>query len=175
MSASNATSHSSFSEKLSNILTNNKFAQAISFVLNEYAPILKQEYQKVFFPDYTKHDIDHLDEVLKIIEKLVPNEILSKLSQESLNIIVASVVFHDIGMLINEEMFKAMVVDGEYDDVRVDYFDKKTWKQLWEEYEYDSNYWDAEHSPFSNQSRTFMRLIPFVLPSPKSKDKRYFG
>lgn len=177
MSASNATSHSSFSEKLSNILTNNKFAQAISFVLNEYAPILKQEYQKVFFPDYTKHDIDHLDEVLKIIEKLVPNEILSKLSQESLNIIVASVVFHDIGMLINEEMFKAMVVDGEYDDVRVDYFDKKTWKQLWEEYEYDSNYWDEEQKKnvFGEGKHTIIKPNLDDLQTLDGYKKKYIG
>lgn len=144
MFTSNPTSKFSPSQWLNNIMTNNIFSQAIDFVLSEYNTIVNLKNQQVFFPNYTKHDIDHLYEVLKTIEKLVPDEISSKLSQESLSIIIASVVFHDIGMLINEEMFKAMVVDGVYDDVRVDYFDKKTWKQLWEEYEYDSNYWDEE-------------------------------
>ena len=143
MGSSNTTVFT-LSKRLDNVLNNNGFSQAINFILSEYKSILTLEKQMFFFPEYTKHDIDHIKSVLNTMENLVPNKILSELSQETLSVIIASVVFHDIGMLIDENMFKSMVIDGEYDDVRVDFFDEKTWKQLWNEYLFDSNYWNAE-------------------------------
>ena len=47
--------------------------------------------------------------------------------------VVFAIVLHDIGMHTEFSTFKAMI-EGKYDDVKVDVLDKKTWNELWIDY-----------------------------------------
>lgn len=59
---------------------------------------------RVFFPTFTNHDIAHLESVEKIIDDILEEDIINKLSDEEIFCLLSSVWLHDIGMIpINDE------------------------------------------------------------------------
>ena len=53
--------------------------------------------------EFTLHDGDHLFRVLKLMEKLLSNEIIEKLTTPELMLLILSAFFHDIGMAPTEK------------------------------------------------------------------------
>jgi len=130
-------------QKLNDILnTDQCFSLNVWNTIKPYVELL-DETDLFFFPEYTDHGIKHIETVLETIEQLIPQKIINDLSIEDVSVLIISVVLHDIGMHTSADMFKNMI-EGKYDNVRIDAFDEKTWKQLWIEYNYDSKYWDEE-------------------------------
>ena len=64
--------------------------------------------------EFTLHDSDHLFRVLYLMEKLLPNEVIEKLSTPELLLLIASAFMHDIGMAPSE---KEVLI----------------WKKIWDE------------------------------------------
>ncbi|HMR81526.1 MAG TPA: ATP-binding protein [Niabella sp.] len=60
-----------------------------------------------YMPEYTLHDAEHLFRVLYLMEKLIPEENLNKLSVPELMLLVLSAFFHDLGMSPEESEVKA--------------------------------------------------------------------
>jgi len=54
-----------------------------------------------YMPDYTLHNIDHVVNVLDIVNDIIPDEV--KLNRSELTILIYAVALHDIGMLINRD------------------------------------------------------------------------
>ena len=96
-----------------------------------------------FFPEYTDHGINHINNVLETIEALIPENILDKLSAIEICLLKVSVFLHDLGLQTNPEVFKNMLV-GAYDNIEGNQFEEITWKELWKAYLKESRYWDAE-------------------------------
>ena len=96
-----------------------------------------------FFDEYTDHGIKHIENTLQSVENLTAEETFSVLTPKEVGVMIIAVVLHDIGMHTNTDMFKNML-EGKYDHVPGLFSKEKTWKMLWEEYLYDSKYWDAE-------------------------------
>ena len=59
------------------------------------------------FSEYTKHDISHVDGVLRLIDHIIPATTASKLTDAEWMLIVLSVYFHDFGLLVTEDEFNA--------------------------------------------------------------------
>ena len=57
------------------------------------------------FDEYTKHDISHIDEMLKILEWLIPKETKQIMSPSDWLITVLSIYFHDLGMLVTPKEY----------------------------------------------------------------------
>lgn len=53
--------------------------------------------------EFTLHDGDHLFRVLRLMEKLLPDETIDKLSVPELMLLILSAFFHDIGMAPDEK------------------------------------------------------------------------
>ena len=96
-----------------------------------------------FFPEYTDHGIGHIERVLEIVDKLIPNSTYKKMTYQDVGVIIIAVVLHDIGMHTSIDLFKNMI-NGEYDSACKPAFKDKKWKVLWEEFLKKSNYWDEE-------------------------------
>jgi len=111
-------------------------------VINSFEKILKDN-KLFFFEEYTEHGIQHIETVLRIAEFLIPDKSFSYIKPKEVVIFILSVVLHDIGMHTYFSTFKAML-NGSYDDVRIDIFDKKTWKILWEDYLLEVRHWDSK-------------------------------
>lgn len=96
-----------------------------------------------FFDEYTDHGIKHIENTLQSVENLIAEDTFSVLTSKEVGVMIIAVVLHDIGMHTNTDMFKNML-EGKYDHVPGLFSKEKTWETLWEEYRYDSKYWDAE-------------------------------
>lgn len=57
------------------------------------------------FDEYTKHDISHIDEMLKILDWLIPEDTKNIMSPADWLITVLAIYFHDLGMLVTRDEY----------------------------------------------------------------------
>lgn len=71
-----------------------------------------------FFDEYTKHDITHVDEMLKILDWLIPEDTKRIMSPADWLLTVLAIYFHDFGMLVTREEYEKRNSSGfpEYRD-----------------------------------------------------------
>src|SRR5579883_1858094 len=58
-----------------------------------------------FFPEYSNHGPEHIQDVLNDAERLVPHNALAVFTKEDAALLVLSVLLHDAGMHIGEDGF----------------------------------------------------------------------
>jgi hypothetical protein len=108
------------------------YAATLSSIANISA--ILEENQLYFFEEYTDHGIKHVQSVLESCQDIIEeNTLTSLLSSIDVSLLIHAILLHDIGMHTTLSMLNQLV-KGVYDDVRVDYFDDKTWNELWIEY-----------------------------------------
>jgi len=121
------------SDKLKEILEKDQRLDGlVKSVITSFEPIFKDN-KLFFFEEYTDHGIEHIEMVLKAVEYLIPEKSFQFIQPKEVAILILAIVLHDIGMHTEFSTFKAMI-EGKYDDVRVDILDKKTWQELWQDY-----------------------------------------
>jgi HD superfamily phosphodiesterase len=69
------------------------------------AELLSQIGRNGFFAEYSKHDISHIDEVLRLAEWLVDDATKKIMTDADWFLITLSIYFHDMGMLVTNEEF----------------------------------------------------------------------
>ena len=72
-----------------------------------------------YFPEYTNHGIKHINTVLEYTAKLLPDTIT--LDSVSVEILIASIVLHDIGMQLKPDGFCQLL-------------EKQSWRECWYDY-----------------------------------------
>ena len=80
---------------------------AVSYAYQKTKLIVK------YMPEYTLHDGEHLFRVLYLMEKLIPEKNLKKLSVPELMLLILTAFFHDIGMSPFEIEIRAWKQDWE--------------------------------------------------------------
>ena len=83
--------------------------------------------------EFTLHDGDHLFRVLHLMERLIPEETIKKLSSPELLLLITSAFFHDIGMAPDEK-------------------EVLTWKKIWD---FNPTLDDEEKANFDDFKRFF--------------------
>jgi hypothetical protein len=58
------------------------------------------------FDQYTKHDITHVDEMLKILDWLIPKKTSEKIKSAEWLMLVLSIYFHDMGMVVTKDEYE---------------------------------------------------------------------
>ena len=154
---------------------NKEHATIIDNNLINFSHILKEE-RLFFFPEYTDHGINHIEGVLKSIEKLISDVTFKKLSSIDICAIIIATVLHDIGMHTSLEMFIKMIL-GEYDHIPGNLFIEKTWKELWAEYLKDSRSWNQEKKNNVFGEKDHVIKVPNLdkLQSFDGYDKKFIG
>ncbi len=69
------------------------------------------------FDEYTKHDISHINQMLMLLDTLIPKSTLSKLTGADCLLIVLSIYFHDLGMLVTKKEYN----DRDKNDIFVNF------------------------------------------------------
>ncbi len=129
-------------KKFENILKRNQELSAdVLGTVKEFAEVLKKN-ELYFFEEYTDHGIGHIESVLECACRIIDDKAMKELIPEDFAVLVLAVVLHDIGMHVGFASFKRML-EGEYDGVRMKELDKKTWKELWEEFLVDCKYFSG--------------------------------
>lgn len=67
------------------------------------------------FPDYTLHDRQHADNVIKLVEQLLGPDV-GKLTQLEAGMLVLAAYFHDIGMVYTREEVDALLEEQDFRD-----------------------------------------------------------
>lgn len=163
-------------EKLKAILDQNeKLSVQVREIAIPFSDILKTN-DLPFFKEYTDHGIKHIENTLQYAENLIADETFQYLTPEEVSVMLLSIVLHDIGMYTNAEMFKNMI-DGKYDNL-VDLFPNgQTWKELWKDFLYDSQYWGIEkkNNVFGNPDYNIQTPDLTDLQKLNEYDKKLIG
>lgn len=81
-----------------------------------------------FFPEYTKHTIEHVNNTLKISIKLISRETLQELNADAIGVLIMGIISHDVGMFVKPDglavLLKKKMPLGE-----------TTWYEMWEGYQ----------------------------------------
>lgn len=86
-----------------------------------------------FFPEYTNHGILHIDRMIELCDKLIPDEKLSDIKPRELGILIIAVIMHDIGMFIEEDGMKKILC-GNRSTHKTEFLDDYSWKEEWNRY-----------------------------------------
>src|ERR1043165_3149089 len=107
-----------------------------------------------FFPEYTKHDIGHIESVLRTAVSLVRDEAWEAITPADAGVLILAVLLHDSAMHLLEDGFISLVrVDRS--EQSVPGMNDKPWNLLWEDFCGEASRFDG---------RTLMRLFGETTP-----------
>ena len=128
-------------QTLRNLLTNTEYLQKLEKIENNIENIAGKT--RIFFPKYTNHDNNHLENVEEYANSMIPNDIKKSMPAEEIYFLLSGIWLHDIGMVpANEEELDEYEKENKdnrekYRDnirklhhVRSDNFIKKYYKEL---------------------------------------------
>jgi molecular chaperone HtpG len=78
----------------------------LTSIRENVSEILKLIGRDGIFREYTLHDANHIDEILLLVDKLIPAETAAQLKTADWLMIVLSCYFHDLGMLVTKKEFE---------------------------------------------------------------------
>lgn len=116
-------------------LQGSKWEDFINTTIHNVQPILSRSPR--FFPEYTKHGIDHINNVLYIACRLIPEKILNNdemFRSEDVGILICSILLHDLGLFLDDSRLTGLLKSTEHkiDGIMPDW----TNQQLWDDYCY---------------------------------------
>jgi hypothetical protein len=88
------------------------FGINLSEVKRTTAELVSQIGKNGLFSEYSKHDISHIDEVLRLAEWLVDDETKRHMTDADWFLITLSIYFHDMGMLVTRDEYSSREQSG---------------------------------------------------------------
>ncbi len=82
--------------------------------------ILKLIGRDGIFREYTLHDVNHIDQMLSLVDKLIPENTKGKMKIADWLMIVLSCYFHDLGMLVTKDEFENRYNGTEFSAFKTD-------------------------------------------------------
>lgn len=98
----------------------------------------------IFFPEYTDHGTNHLQEVLNTASSIITDESWNLLSPQDAAAIIISILLHDCAMHLSEDGFYSLIndnypcLDSRYDSQEL------PWRQKWLSYLTEARRWDGK-------------------------------
>ena len=68
--------------------------------------------QQGVFDQYTKHDISHINQMLHMLEWIVPDNTKTRMSSADWLMVTLSIYFHDLGMLVTKDEYASRRLSG---------------------------------------------------------------
>ncbi|HEX8330238.1 MAG TPA: ATP-binding protein [Hymenobacter sp.] len=95
-----------------------------------------------FFPDYTDHGIQHMEQVLHTAAKLIPNTAHPYFSGADAAALILAVLFHDSALHLSEAGFYQLIKGTDTAYAPVSPFDSADWAQTWADFMFLARRWD---------------------------------
>lgn len=86
-----------------------------------------------YFQEYTLHDESHINDILRKADALIPDGTLARLNETSIEILVSSIMVHDLGMFIQKDGVESLLF-GAYKNKKIDNLDFLTWEEEWKRF-----------------------------------------
>lgn len=118
-------------KRLLNKLSNNRIWHSnVNNVIENVEDIFSKG--PYFFEEYTEHGIMHINHVLEISDKLIPDDTLETITERTLGMYLISAILHDIGMYINYD--NLIYIIEEKNNTKISELDKFSIAELWKKY-----------------------------------------
>lgn len=114
---------------------------AVKQTLINVRPILEDN-KLEFFPEYTNHGERHIISVLEIAERMIEEKTFEKLESIDIEVLISSILMHDIGMHISYSGFINLITEKRFDSENV--YNDLPWAELWEDYFKEAIKWNQE-------------------------------
>lgn len=101
-------------EKLLTILSRNTDLHAKTLMAKNRMEKYLNSSGLYFFPEYTDHHLTHITNILDIIVKLIPVEILDILTPKDVSFLILGTYCHDIGMFLKADGLKNLLCIDEW-------------------------------------------------------------
>lgn len=111
-------------------------------IRNKVEEMLQLIGREGMFSQYTKHDISHIDEMLRIAEWLIPINTFKNMTYADCLMLVLAIYFHDLGLLVTKKEFENREVSG-FED----------FKNKVDQREYGLEYFDKENVNFEDKEK----------------------
>jgi molecular chaperone HtpG len=105
---------------------------AVLSAIATFEPFIRTN-KLAFFPEYTDHGLDHLEQVLATAEALITDRAFTHMTAADAAVLSLSVLLHDCAMHLTEESF-ASLIGGSYKQLKISQLDQKDWPALWEDF-----------------------------------------
>jgi hypothetical protein len=99
------------------------------------------ESKLTFFPDYTNHGIQHINQVLKTVVNLIPEKSLAAFSKEDGAALILAVLLHDSALHLSKGGFYQLI-KGSQPYPHLPFFDRANWGQTWADFMFLARRWD---------------------------------
>ena len=86
----------------------------LSLIKDKLGVILSKIGSNGIFDEYTKHDISHVNGVLGLLDKIIPDETKNIMTGADWLLITLAVYFHDMGMFVSKDEFDARNTNDEF-------------------------------------------------------------
>lgn len=86
----------------------------VLFIRQQIEHILNLIGRSEIFDEYTRHDITHIDQMLSIVEWVIPQQTMEAMTPADWLMLVLSIYFHDMGMLVTKEEFRSRDKNPEF-------------------------------------------------------------
>jgi hypothetical protein len=96
-----------------------------------------------FFPEYTDHGPDHINEVFVTAEALIRDEAWPHVTAEDVAVLVLGILLHDCAMHLSEEGFVALLKKKEW-AAPISPIDTTTWPDLWDDFLREASRFDGK-------------------------------
>lgn len=125
-------------EKLSR---NQSLDGIVKLSIAEFEPWIKGS-NLPFFPEYTDHGINHLEQVLATASSLISDQAWHIVTPDDVAVLILSVLLHDSAMHLTESGFVALLSDP-WKERTITYMEDPTWSILWEDFLREASRFDG--------------------------------
>ncbi|WKY58884.1 ATP-binding protein [Vibrio sp. SNU_ST1] len=116
--------------------------------------------QTEFFPEYTDHGTEHIQNVLNTMEEIVTKESFELLTPEDIYVISSAALLHDCAMHINKAGLWDLISNDVYNGVVLGFTREDDWLSRWKKFCVDVKKFDE-----TDFIKFFGKDIPVELPS----------
>ncbi len=101
------------------------------------------ESKQTFFPDYTNHGIEHIEQVLETAVNLIPKKkkALAAFSKDDAAALILAVLLHDSALHLSKAGFYTLI-KGPVSYAHLPFFDRADWGQTWTDFMFLARRWD---------------------------------
>ena len=129
----------------------------------------------IFFPEYTDHGTNHLQEVLNTASSIITDESWNLLSPQDAAAIIISILLHDCAMHISEDGFYSLI-DNKYPCLNSRYVSQEiSWREKWLSYLAEARRWDGKKLKLIFGDMTPIREIPLDKNDLTRRDRLLIG
>lgn len=147
----------SFPTRLSNLLSGSAYEPPLQVLAGCVSTVVSAS-GVPFFPGYTDHGVDHINDVLASAVKLVPEELWADrngadeplLTAADAAVLIGATLLHDIAMHLDTAGFLELVGRDSrfkplpwFDRAQEDHAPDRPWFDLWDDYEREARRFDA--------------------------------